>query len=113
MNIIEVFGSNLKKYRLIKGVTQDEIGAILGGVSRAAVSKIECGKNKSLPSIDQITKIAWKLGVEPGDLLGTNETSRFTARENKLMDSPEATKYIKEALVRMERDLAKFGGELL
>lgn len=83
MNVIEIFGANVKKLRIRSGMSQKEVGMILGGVSYGAVGKIERGENKSLPSKDQIIALARRFDVKPEELLGSDQfvTSRYTNRE--------------------------------
>lgn len=62
MDIIELFGTNLKKYRIEKGLSQEKF-AELCGLHRTYISDIEClTRNVSL---ENVQKIADALGVEP------------------------------------------------
>jgi transcriptional regulator with XRE-family HTH domain len=58
---------NIKKYRKIKGLSQDKL-ARLADVSHAAIVKIESGGIKS-PSIDTVQKIAKALDVGIEELI--------------------------------------------
>lgn len=59
-------GSNLKKIRTEKGMSQVDIAKELG-VNRGFVSSIESGKRN--PTLSTITRIAAALGVETSQLL--------------------------------------------
>ncbi|MEX2029265.1 MAG: helix-turn-helix transcriptional regulator [Candidatus Paceibacterota bacterium] len=59
-------GSNLKRIRTKKGISQGDIGRELK-VSRGFVSTIENGKTN--PTLSTITKLAKALGVSTNELL--------------------------------------------
>ena len=66
MNIIEVFGKNVREYRTRFGVSQEKL-AELCGLHRTYISDIECfQRNVSLKSVQ---KIAEALRIEPYLLL--------------------------------------------
>ena len=69
MNIKEVFGTNLRKYRIEKGVSQEKF-AELCGLHRTYISDIECFQRNV--SLENIQKIAEALDVEPSALLIDN-----------------------------------------
>lgn len=58
--------SNIKKYRELKGLTQDELGNLLNK-SKGVISKWEKGENK--PDADTIGKICSILDVTPNVLM--------------------------------------------
>ena len=61
MDIIRVFGTNLKKYRTEQGLSQEKF-AELCGLHRTYISDIECfTKNVSL---ENVQKIADALGID-------------------------------------------------
>lgn len=66
MNESEKLGNNLKRIRIAKGISQGEIGRILG-VDKGFVSNIENGKTN--PTLATITKIAKAVGVSVGELM--------------------------------------------
>lgn len=66
MNIKEVFGTNLRKYRIEKGFSQEKF-AELCGLHRTYISDIECFQRNV--SLENIQKIAEALDIEPGALL--------------------------------------------
>ena len=61
MDIITVFGSNLRKHRTAKGVSQEKF-AELCGLHRTYISDIECFRRSI--SLDNIQKIADALEIE-------------------------------------------------
>ncbi len=61
MDIIKVFGSNLRKYRTELGVSQERF-AELSGLHRTYISDIE--RYKRSIALDNVQKIADALGVE-------------------------------------------------
>lgn len=62
----KLFGMNLKKLRLEKGMSQDELAKKLGYKGRSAINKIETGVN-DMPR-DMVVRCAEVLGVSPLDL---------------------------------------------
>ena len=62
MNIIKVFGSNVRNYRKEKNISQEKL-AELSGLHRTYISDIECFKRSI--SLDNIQKIADALGIKP------------------------------------------------
>lgn len=61
MDIIKVFGTNVRKYRMQKQVSQEKI-AELSGLHRTYISDIECFRRSI--SLDNIQKIADALEIE-------------------------------------------------
>ncbi len=61
MDIIKVFGKNVRKYRTERRVSQEKF-AELCGLHRTYISDIECFRRSI--SLDNIQKIADALGVE-------------------------------------------------
>ena len=62
----KLFGMNLKKLRLEKGMSQEELAKKLGYKGRSAINKIETGVN-DMPR-DMVVRCAEVLGVSPLDL---------------------------------------------
>lgn len=65
-NESEKLGSNLKRIRTQKGISQGDIGRKLK-VSRGFISTIENGKTN--PTLSTIAKIAKAIGVSVGELM--------------------------------------------
>lgn len=61
MEILELFGNNLRKYRLQKGLSQEKF-AELAGLHRTYISDIE--RYKRSISLENIQKIADTIGIE-------------------------------------------------
>lgn len=61
MDVIKVFGTNLKKYRTEQGLTQEKF-AEMCGLHRTYISDIECFTRNV--SLENVQKIADALGVE-------------------------------------------------
>ena len=66
MNESAKLGKNLKRIRTAKGISQGEIGRILG-VDKGFVSNIENGKTN--PTLATIAKIAKAIGVKIEELI--------------------------------------------
>lgn len=60
MDIIKVFGSNVRKYRTAKGISQEKF-AELCGLHRTYISDIECFRRSI--SLENIQKIAEALEI--------------------------------------------------
>lgn len=58
-----IFGENIKKLRLARGMSQEELAKALGYENRSSINKIELGKN-DMPR-NKIVKAAQVLGVSP------------------------------------------------
>lgn len=61
MDIIKVFGKNVRNYRKQKGISQEKL-AELSGLHRTYISDIECFRRSI--SLDNIQKIANALEIE-------------------------------------------------
>ena len=66
MNLMHIFASNVRKYRLTKGISQEEL-ADLSGLHRTYISAIE--RERRNISIENIDRIASALNIEPFLLL--------------------------------------------
>ncbi len=66
MNESAKLGKNLKRIRTAKGISQGEIGRILG-VDKGFISNIENGKTN--PTLATIAKLAKALGISVGELM--------------------------------------------
>ena len=70
MDIIKIFGTNLRKYRKQAGVSQEKF-AEMCGLHRTYISDIECFRRSI--SLENIQKIADALGIECYLLFKTDE----------------------------------------
>jgi transcriptional regulator with XRE-family HTH domain len=77
-----LFGINLKKLRLEKGMSQDELAKKLGYKGRSAINKIETGVN-DMPR-DMVLRCAEVLGVSPLSLFYYGETTEATFTKSKV-----------------------------
>ena len=72
MNIKAVVGRNVRRYRELKGISQEEL-AFDAKLHRTYVSGVERGVRN--PTVLIVAKLANALGVAPCKLLEYNETS--------------------------------------
>ena len=70
MDIVKVFGDNVKRYRQTLGISQEAF-AEKCGLHRTYISAIECFRRSI--SLENIQRIADALGVEPYRLLQENK----------------------------------------
>ncbi|WP_416328693.1 helix-turn-helix domain-containing protein [[Clostridium] innocuum] len=70
MDIVKVFGTNLKKYRTAKGISQEAFAAKCG-MHRTYISAIECYRRSI--SLENIQRIADALNIEAYKLLLENK----------------------------------------
>lgn len=71
MDIVKVFGTNLRKYRTKKGLSQEKF-AELCGLHRTYISDIECFQRNV--SLENVQKIADALEIESYLLLKREDT---------------------------------------
>ena len=103
----ECFSNNLRRLRLAKGLTQEQLAALLG-VSIQSVSRWECGN--TLPDVMLLPEIARLYGVTVDDLYreeavayanyaqrlvsvyeATGRSEDFLAAEQEFLHMPQAT----------------------
>lgn len=72
MDIVKVFGTNLKKYRTELGLSQEAF-ADKCGMHRTYISAIECYRRSI--SLENIQRIADALGIEAYELFIEKDTS--------------------------------------
>jgi transcriptional regulator with XRE-family HTH domain len=65
-----VFAQNVKLVRRLRGLSQDQLGA-MAGLHRSYVSSLESGKKN--PTLDTIDRLACALATSPIDLLTCHE----------------------------------------
>jgi len=66
MDVVQLLGTNVRRYRKLKGMTQEAL-ALEVGMERSYVSDLERGTRN--PSVRALGRLAEALGVEPGFLL--------------------------------------------
>lgn len=62
----KIFGKNLKRLRLARGFSQEELAKMVGYTNRSSINKIEIGRS-GIPS-SKVNELARVLGVSPLDL---------------------------------------------
>ena len=90
-------GKNIKRLRQNKGLTQEQLGEILG-LTGQAVSKWE--NDQTCPDIASLPKLAKILGVTVDELLSGKEENAPVAR----VLEPEARKELKDMMLRIVVD---------
>lgn len=72
MTLRDVFAVNLKKYRYLRGFSQEEL-AHRADIDRTYVSALE--RRVYAASIDVLERLAIELSVEPADLLSRSKNA--------------------------------------
>lgn len=104
-------GQKIKKARLERGLTQQELGDIIG-VQKSAIAKYESGRVVNIKR-STLQKIASALNIRPSELI-FNETPKDTAdlhvriiTDFELMESIKDYYLLSEENKRMIRDLIR------
>jgi transcriptional regulator with XRE-family HTH domain len=66
MDVVQLLGRNVRHYRKLKGMTQEQLG-LEAGMERSYVSDLERGERN--PSVRALARLAVALSVEPSRLL--------------------------------------------
>lgn len=98
MNINEIVGENIRKYRKLRGLTQQELGKRIG-VLHNTISQYEKGRNA--PEQNMIFAIAKELNVTVGDLFPETTTDENESYMKGLMLSEGLTKEDREYLASL------------
>ena len=72
MDVVRLLGENVRRYRKLKGMTQEQLAAN-AGMERSYVSDLERGTRN--PSVQALGRLADALKVEPHMLLMDDSTS--------------------------------------
>ena len=75
--------ANIKSYRTMRGMSQDELAAKVGYSNRSAIARIENGEI-DLPQ-SKILAFAEALNVTPGQLMGSEGTARYTPTGTQIL----------------------------
>lgn len=70
MDMRKLVGRNVRRFRLAKGLTQEQF-AVVAGFSQQYISGLESGKRN--PTVVSLHELAQALGVSPIDLLRTGK----------------------------------------
>jgi transcriptional regulator with XRE-family HTH domain len=104
-------GQKIKKARLKKGLTQQELGAIVG-VQKSAIAKYESGRVVNIKR-STLQKIASALNIRPSELIFTESPKDAADLHVKIITDFELMEAIKDYYVlseenqRMVRDLIR------
>ena len=79
MDIVKVFGNNLKKYRTAMGLSQEAF-AEKCGLHRTYISAIECYRRSI--ALENVQRIAEALGVEVYQLFLTDKENHHNDRRD-------------------------------
>ena len=66
MTVAQRFGQNLRRYRRVAGLSQEQLG-LRAGLHRTEIGLLERGAR--IPRIDTLLKLATGLDIAPSDLL--------------------------------------------
>ncbi|WP_311270695.1 helix-turn-helix transcriptional regulator [Sphingobium sp. WCS2017Hpa-17] len=77
MDVVELLGTNVRRYRKLKGMTQEQL-ALDTGMERSYVSDLERGTRN--PSVRALGRLAEALGIEPKSLLELQPTQNSDAQ---------------------------------
>lgn len=84
-------GEKIKQARLVKGLTQEELGNLLG-VKKSAIAKYECGRVVNIKR-STLKKLSDILGLRPSELI-------FTAD----MEEQKKSDALADIVVKMRKD---------
>lgn len=70
MDVVQLLGQNVRRYRKLRGMTQEQL-ALEAGMERSYVSDLERGARN--PSVRALGRLARALAVEPMALLQNHE----------------------------------------
>lgn len=82
---METLGQRIKKLRIERNLSQDELAIKLGYKSRSSINKIELGINDIAQS--KIVEFAEALGTTPAFLMGWNEDYETNNLTIKMLDN--------------------------
>jgi transcriptional regulator with XRE-family HTH domain len=66
MDVVQLLGTNVRRYRKLKGMSQEEL-SLEAGMKRSYVSDLERGTRN--PSVRALGRLAQALGVKPSEML--------------------------------------------
>lgn len=86
---MSLIGKQIKKYRTAKGITQEQLGQLVG-VTTQAVSKWECG---GTPDAELLPRLSQVLSVSIDALFGREEQSFTASLARKICQMPNEEAY--------------------
>jgi len=106
-NLKKLFGKNMKFIRKARGITQEQLGEMIG-INQRQLTRIECGKN--FPSADTLEKICATLDVpikQMFDFQLEEEELAMTGTDNTTYKAVKFDNVIKLELMDKEEKLKK------
>jgi repressor LexA len=91
-------GDRIKQLRIDKGLTQEELGNILG-LQKSAIAKYENGRVENLKQ-STIKKMAELFGVDPSYILGIDKGYTLSPKDKELIDIYNRAKESDKATVK-------------
>ena len=70
MDVVQLLGANVRRYRKLKGMTQEQL-ALEVGMERSYISDLERGTRN--PSVRALGRLAEALDIQPSALLDRTE----------------------------------------
>ena len=80
MDVVQLLGANVRYYRKLKGMTQEEL-ALEAEMERSYVSDLERGTRN--PSVQALGRLADALSIEPAFLLEASHRTEIGTPEHK------------------------------
>jgi len=85
--VVDEVGRRIAEARRRAGITQEQLGAALGGLDKTQVSKIESGRRRL--DISEVALAASALGLSTRALLGMPERTKLTCAARLSANAPE------------------------
>ncbi|MBC6133891.1 helix-turn-helix transcriptional regulator [Listeria booriae] len=102
---METMGSRIKRLRLAKGMTQEELGEKVG-LKRAAINKYEKGNVENMKR-SIISKMSEVLDVSPNYLMALEDDEELHREIEKLVDDQELNKWLYDMIDHNPDELIK------
>ncbi|MBC1402102.1 helix-turn-helix transcriptional regulator [Listeria booriae] len=102
---METMGSRIKRLRLMKNMTQEELGEKVG-LKRAAINKYEKGNVENMKR-SIILKMSEVLNVSPNYLMALRDDGEVHLEIKKLSDNKELNKWLYDMINHKPEELMK------
>ena len=89
-------GEIIKQLRLQRGITQEELGKVIG-VQKSAIRKYESGKVENIKRTS-IKKMSDYFGVSPAYLMGMNENTNYGVNNGIIGNNNNSNTILKDSL---------------